>query len=289
MNGRFRAVVLAGERPGGSALGRSLGVPAAVLAPLAGRPCLERVLDALAGASQVAGVKVAGPAGAVVAGNSTLARLLARDGVEWVEPASGPAASALVAARAWNEYPQLLTSGDHGLLDAAIVDDFCERARQAPADVVVGLVPYQTVAEAFPASRRTVLRFADGAFCGSNLFALLTPQSGRALDFWRSVEANRKRPWKIVRRLGLTTLLRYLGRRLPIARTFQVLSARAGCRVAWVPVSSARAAVDVDSVEDWQLADQLLGGAGDSAATAGAADSNAAATGTGSHGGGFRS
>ncbi len=255
----FRVVVLAGERPGGSALARALDVPAAVLAPLGGRPCLEWVLDAVTGTPRVRGVKVCGPVRQVVDASAELSRLLARPGVEWCEPANGPAASALDAARAWDGYPQLLTSGDHGLLDAGVVDDFCARASQIGdrADFVVGLVPYERVSEAFPHSRRTVLRFADGAFCGSNLFALLTPRSLAALTFWQSLEADRKRPWKLVRRLGLPTLLRYLLGRLPVARGFATLSARAGCRIAWIPVPSPRAAVDVDSEQDWQLADRL--------------------------------
>lgn len=266
----FRAVVLAGERPGGGALARTLGLPAAVLAPLAGRPCLERVLDALAGAGRIDGVKVCGPAAPVVAASAELTRLLARPQVEWLAPAPGPAASALAAASAWQQHPLLLTSGDHGLLQPAMVDAFCERAADCvDADVVVGLVPYPRVAEAFPESRRTVLRFADGAYCGSNLFALLTPTSGRGLQFWSAVEADRKRPWKMVRRLGPGTLLRYLLGRLTVDAAFAALSRRAGCRVTWVPVPCPRAAVDVDSEADWRLADRLLsddaGAAGDRA------------------------
>jgi hypothetical protein len=208
----------------------------------------------------------------VIDSSPELAGLLAQPGVTWLPPAPGPAASALAAARSGGRYPMLLTSGDHGLLSAAVVDGFCEQALAArnagpdPADVIVGLVPHERVARAFPESHRTVLRFADGAFCGTNLFALLTPASSRALAFWSSVEAARKRPWKIARRLGAFTLLRYLGGRLTVDQAFAELSRRAGCRVAWVPVASPRAAVDVDSEDDWRLADRLLTGdaAGDS-------------------------
>lgn len=256
--GSYAAVVLAGERPGGSALARALGLPAAALAPLAGQPCLKRVLDTLERAREVQGVVVCGPAQTVMNASPELSRLL--HGVRWVAPARGPAASALAGAAAWNRFPLLITSGDHGLLEPGVVDDFCANARALTpeADVVVGLVPHERVAAAFPDSRRTVLRFSDAAFCGSNLFALLGPEGRQALEFWTAVEADRKRPWKIVRRLGALTLLRYLLRRLPAARAFEVLSRRAGCRVGWVPVNSARAAVDVDSEADWRLADRLL-------------------------------
>jgi hypothetical protein len=266
----WHAIVLAGERPGGNALARSLGLPTAVLAPLAGIPCLQRVVDALLGSATVSHVTLCGPAEPVAQRSETVRALVARAEVDWLAPAAGPAASALAGAgldrntggssgNAGRGFPQLLTSGDHGLLTGDIVDDFCGRALATDADLVVGLVPHARVAAAFPGSRRTRLRFADGARCGSNLFALLTPDGGRALSFWQRVEADRKQPWKIVRRLGVRVLLRYLLGRLTADAAFETLSRRAGCRIRWVGVDAARAAVDVDSEADWRLADRVLG------------------------------
>lgn len=269
---RFRAIVLAGERPGGNALAKALALPAGVLAPLAGRPCLAWVVDTLRAAGAVDDLLLAGPSLTAIQASADLRALLTGDDVSWLEPATGPAASALAAMQRLQSFPLLLTSGDHGLLDGATVDDFCRRAEAlrdeaAPAgitgerrsaDLVVGLVPHKRVAAAFPESRRTLLRFADGTWCGSNLFALLGPQAARGLEFWRAVEADRKRPWKIARHLGPTLLARYLAGRLRVDDAFDALSERSGCRVRWVPVDSPRAAVDVDSEDDWRLADRLL-------------------------------
>lgn len=260
---KFRAIVLAGERPGGSVLARALNLPAGILAPLAGQPCISRVVDALNSAGRVDGLTLVGPDRQIIDANEPLRDLLERPGLSWLPPQPGPAASALQAARNSDHYPLLLTSGDHGLLTAAIVDSFCEQAwaaRDSGADFLVGLVPYPLVREAFPESRRTVLRFADRALCGSNLFALLTPTAQQALAFWQQVEADRKRPWKIARHLGAATLARYLAGRLGTDDAFAVLSQRSGCRIGWLPVDSARAAVDVDSEADWRLADAVLSG-----------------------------
>ena len=251
------AIVLAGERPGGGVLARALDLPAGVLAPLAGRPCLARVLDTLRDSGSVVTITLCGPARAVVGTVPDLGDLVAAPDVAWREPSSGPAASALAGIDG-QPFPLLLTSGDHGLLTPAIVDGFCARAAAVDADLVVGLVPYAAVAEAYPDSKRTLLKFADGARCGSNLFALLRPESARALEFWRSVEADRKRPWRIARRLGVITLIRYLLGRLSADAAFATLSERAGCVIRWVTVDEPRAAVDVDSEADWRLADRIL-------------------------------
>ncbi|MEZ5558671.1 MAG: NTP transferase domain-containing protein [Pseudomonadales bacterium] len=256
------AVVLAGERPGGNALARALGIDAGVLADVAGSSCLVRVLRCLDAAAAVRGGIVCGPAEGVLARHDALTAVFADAGFQWLAPASGPAASALAAASAIGTMPVLLTSGDHALLRPETVDQFLrdalEQRAHSNADLLIGLVPHREVQAAFPESKRTLLRFADGAFCGSNLFALLSDRARLALEFWRRVEALRKQPWKIAAELGTATLLRYLLRRLSVDQAMAQLSERAGCRVGWVAVHDPRAAVDVDSVADWELASRLL-------------------------------
>ncbi len=259
---RFGAVVLAGERPGGGGLARELGLAAGVLAPVAGRAALVRVMDALRASRSVDAIVLCGPAAAVVDATPALEALIAGPGVSWLAPETGPGASALAALDALDRWPALVTSGDHALLEPQIIDDFCRAAAVADGDAVVGLVPWSTVHAAFPESRRTVLKFADEPVCGSNLFAVLNRDGLAAIRFWRGVEALRKRPWQIARRLGWRSLIRYVSGSLNRDGAAALLSERAGCRVRWVGVTAARAAVDVDTVADLRLANELLGGAG---------------------------
>ena len=251
-------VVLAGERPGGNALARALGVPAGVLADVAGQTALARVIGALRAGQRVAGGVLCGPRGDIVAASPELQRLLAPGDVRWLAPADGPAASAVAALEALDAGPALLTTGDHALLTGPLIDRFCELALQEPADIVVGLVPHACVIAAFPDTRRTVLRFRDGGYCGSNLFLVRSPAGRNAILFWRRVEQLRKRPWKIARELGGWTLLRYLARRLTLADALDLLSRRAGCKVGFVPLHEARIAVDVDTLADRDLAARIL-------------------------------
>lgn len=257
----FSAVILAGERPGGSKFSRELGLPASVLVGVAGKPALQRVVEALSGARWVAGGIVCGPAADVWQTRPELARLLAGTSFQWLPPERGPSASALAAVQRLDRFPVLLTAGDHALLTPAIVDQFCQRARQAGGDAVIGLTPYATVRKAFPESRRTVQCYRDGVFCGTNLYALLQPRGVAALSFWQSVEAWRKQPWKIAAGLGYGFLLRYLLRRVRLAEALQRLSRVTGCRVNHVLVDDPRSAVDVDSPADRDLAERLLRGA----------------------------
>ena len=85
------------------------------------------------------------------------------------------------------------------------------------ADVAVLLARRDTIEQVVPETKRTYLRFADGSWSGCNLFYLATPRAASAITLWQSVEADRKRPWRIVRRLGPALLVRYLLGRLTLA------------------------------------------------------------------------
>ena len=258
----FSTVILAGERPDGSPVSHAFNVPASVLVPVAGKPSLARVIQAIDESSSAGSGVICGPSAETVENNDDLIAILHNTPNEWMEPAQGPAASALAALKKLDHYPALLTAGDHALLNGEIVDDFCEQAlsqnKQLHYDLIIGFVPYTLVQAAWPETKRTVLKFSNGRYCGSNLFAILNPEGCKAVAFWREAEADRKHPWRIARRFGLIALLRYLFRRLTLEDALGSLSSAAGCRIGYVEVMFARAAVDVDSVEDQQLAEKIL-------------------------------
>jgi len=259
---KFRSIILAGERPGGSALSHAFGISASVMVPVAGKPSLARVMQAIKDSQQTGGGIICGPSADIVAGSEPLKDLLNDPDHVWLQPARGPAASALSALEKLDLFPVLLTAGDHALLSGEIIDDFCQQTlstrNRENYDIVIGFVPYPLVQAAWPESKRTVLKFSDGQYCGSNLFAILNPDGRKALSFWRQAEADRKHPWRIARRFGLFALLRYLFRRITLEEALQTLSKAAECRIGYVEVKFARAAVDVDSVADQKLAERIL-------------------------------
>ncbi len=254
------AIVLAGERPGGNALARHFGLTSGVLVEVAGRACIRWVMDTLDASRTVHGGLICGPDEAIRETSPVLSEILADGTFTWLAPAGGPTESALAAlARMTESPPVLLTAADHALLTPEIVDNFCNLALLSDADFVIGLVPYARVREAYPDSKRTILRFADGAYCGSNLFMVRTGSGARLLEFWRTIARYRKTPWRMAGEIGMGTLIRYLSRRLTLTDTLERIGSRAGCRLSHVEILSARAAVDVDSVADHALAEQILG------------------------------
>ncbi len=252
--------MLAGERPS-AASQRAGNVPApSALTPVAGTPSLVRVVQALRGATCIDGGLLAGPAANGGDREGLLADLTAAGDFEWMAPAAGPAQSALAAAERLASWPMLLTTGDHALLTAELVDDFCAAAAGVDADLVAGLTPHQLVQARFPGMRRTRLRFADGAYCGTNLYYLAKPNATHAIGFWRQMQALRKQPWRIAGRLGWPTFAAYALGALHIDDAFAALSKAASCIVGWTSLDNPLAAVDVDSAADLAVAEEILQG-----------------------------
>jgi CTP:molybdopterin cytidylyltransferase MocA len=255
----FTAVVLAADRGPDDPVARAAAVCCKALAPVCGRPMVLRVLDALAEAREVGTRILAGPERACVAGNAELDSLVGSGRVLWRSPQATPSSSAFgILQTLPDDVPVVVTTADHALLTAAMVDHFCAAARASGCDVVAGVARHDLVAAAFPGTRRTVTRLRDGGYCGCNLFAFLTPQARLAADFWRRVEQERKKPLRIVRVMGWVAVLRYLSGRLSLDQALAGLSRRMGLQAGVVTMPFAEAAVDVDKVEDWLLAERLL-------------------------------
>ncbi|MDX1625327.1 MAG: nucleotidyltransferase family protein [Wenzhouxiangellaceae bacterium] len=246
---RLEAIVLAGDRGPGDPLSVGHGVPGKVLVPVEGRPLLAHVLDAVCDCPVVGTVAVAAP------DRPGFAELLAqRPSVRRVAPADGPAASVQRALEALEgRRPVLVVTGDHPLLRAGWLEEFADRAAATGADAVVGVVSHALVQQAFPGSKRTRYRFRDLQVCGTNLFYLSDRAAADVAAVWRGFEADRKRPWRILRRLGPGVLFRYLLGRLDLDAAMRALSRRIGVEVRAVVLEWPEAAVDVDSPADLEL------------------------------------
>ena len=244
----FSALILAGSRGGVDPVAAYAGVSHKALIELDGQTLLARVAQALreAGATQIA-VSVSDDAVRAVAIALGLTVLTA---------ASGPSHSVRDGIETLGT-PLLVTTADHALLRPEWITRFLADA-PARADVAALLARQDVIEAAAPGTRRTYLRFADGAWSGCNLFHFATPRSVAALDLWAQVEADRKRPWRIVRRLGIGTLVRYMSGRLTLVAALAHLGRLAGLDAAAVATPFGLAAVDVDKPADLDLVRALV-------------------------------
>lgn len=256
---QFAALVLAADRGNQDAVARYAGTVCKAYAPIAGRPMVIRVLDALEKSRKIESVLLCGPPRSLLSSCEVLKLRIDNKQVGWVENRDSPARSAAYGAAQINPQRQiLLTTADHALLTPEIVDYFLQASSDLACDVTVGVVRYETVKNRYGNAKRTVLRLQDGGYCGCNLFTLNT--QGRVLaDFWQQAEALRKRPWKLISRiLGWRAVWSYLLGRLTLDQALQQISMRTGVRVRPVILPFPEAGIDVDKVEDLQLVESIL-------------------------------
>ena len=256
---KFTAVVLAADRGPDDPVARAVGVRCKSMTPINGAPMVFRALDALSASSEVEAQILCGPPRSILDKEPDLVARIRSDKIRWMENQQTPSTSASHVLKSLPEQtPILLTTADHALLSARIVDYFCKKACTSGCDVVVGLARHEMVTETYPLTQRTATRLQDGSYCGCNLFAFLTPRARRAADVWRQVEAQRKNPLRVIRILGAIAVLRYLMGRLSLAEALDRMTRRLGFRAGAVILPFAEAAIDVDSVRDLELVEQIL-------------------------------
>ncbi|MGA0604753.1 nucleotidyltransferase family protein [Phenylobacterium sp. VNQ135] len=240
----FSALILAGSREGGAdPVADYAGVPHKALIQLEGRPLLARVAEAL---------RAAGAARIGVSCNHPAVEALAYElGLEVLASASGPSQSVLDGANALG-FPLLVTTADHALLRPEWVTRFLADV-PAGTDVAAMVAPKTAVEAAAPTTKRTYLKLADGWWSGCNLFWLASERALGAVAFWRRLEAERKRPWKMAQILGLGMLLKYVAGMLSLSGAARRLGERAGVEARVVATPYGLAAVDVDKPADLDL------------------------------------
>ncbi len=251
----FTALVLAGSRGGVDPVAAYGGAAHKALIVLDGRTLLARVVGALqvAGAGRIT----------VISSHPDVRAEAGRLGAEPLDEAAGPSLSVKAAAQALGT-PLLVTTADHALLEAEWVRRFLADV-PAGADVAALVAGRATVEAAAPGTQRTWLKLADGHWSGCNLFWLANDRALSVVDLWRRVEAERKRPWRMARILGLGMLARYATGRLSLSDAAAALGRLAGVSAVIVETPYGLASVDVDKPADLDLVRTIVGVAGDGA------------------------
>jgi GTP:adenosylcobinamide-phosphate guanylyltransferase len=249
---RWNAIVLAGSRPGGDPFAQSYGTDLKALIPVAGEPMVRLPVRALLDCDAIATVTV------LAQQPERIAEVLPPHPRLKVLRSEGTIAETLLRLcdDAATQWPLLVTTADHALLTPDIIHEVCWKSTRS--DVGIGVVSKRRLLSKFPRSKRTWLRFREGAFTGANLFVLRSEKVRAAIEVWRSVEQDRKKAGKLLWSLGPSLFLRVLFRRLTIEEVLHKVSVRIGVSVRAVRLSSALAAIDVDKPRDHAQVEAIL-------------------------------
>ena len=253
----WTAIILAGERPGGDPLARSVGAAAKALIPVGGEAMLSRVARTLLQCPDISQILVLTQDVALLSGDPATRWLADEPRAAFAASGTGIATSLRAVVGTQAAWPVLVTTADHPLLTPAMVAAFLHAA---DTDIAFAVVERRVLLAAYPANVRTWLRFRGGAWSGANLFALRGPRALAGLDLWAGVERDRKSGWRLIAKLGPGLLLGAVLRILTLDAATAWLARRLGASARAVALPYAEAAIDVDKLSDLALAETILAG-----------------------------
>jgi GTP:adenosylcobinamide-phosphate guanylyltransferase len=247
---KYIALLLAGSRPGKDKFAARYGAEMKALIPIAGEPMVLRPLRALLASGRIESVRL------LTQELDDIAAVLPDDSRWSVEPSDGTIAETLERiCLEYTRWPLLVTTADHALLDAAMIDQFCNAAEGA--DLAIGVVTKSALEKRLPQSRRTWIGLRRGKYTGANLFALGSPRAMKAIELWREVEQDRKKGWRLLLALGWPGVLGLLRLRT-LDQTLAAMGRRLGLSLRAVRIDDPLAAVDVDKPQDYELVTAIL-------------------------------
>ena len=256
---KFTALILAGRRGPTDPVAQSAGCSHKILVPVVNVPMIIRVLRALDAATCIDRIVVSTDAPMLLENFGAIRKLVEAGALEFHTSADSPAASVLEYFQHHPEsIPLLVTTADHPLLTPAIVEHFCAEASRSGADVVAGLVAKSLFRTQYPQSKRSFIPLRGDSFCGTNLFALCTPQATAAVRFWAYAGQFRKRPWRLVRTFGLMNFLLLATKRLDLTAALPRVSRVLGVRAAAISMPFVECAIDVDNLDDLATVTRIL-------------------------------
>ena len=251
---KWTAVVLAGSRPGRDRFAEQFGTDLKPLIPVAGEPMVCRPVRALLETKSVGKILV------VSQSPDRIRAILPKNRRIEVRESQGTIAETIenLILKHVADFPMLVTTADHALLDSEMVSEFIDYAEGV--DLAIGVVEQQSLLARLPQSKRTWLRFRGGAYSGANLFAFGSIKALAAIEQWRSVEQDRKKGWRVLAALGPVLVLGAALRLRTIHQAMSAVAGKLGMTARAIILSDPLAAVDVDKPVDHAIVEAILAG-----------------------------
>ena len=254
----MEAIITAGgvNRPD-DALYDLTGVEKKALIPLAGKPMVTWVVEALYGSGIINNIVIVGLRADEID--------LSGFPVHFVEPAGGLIDNILVAlarAREINPTAQkmILASSDIPLITPEIVCGYIEECGSQEADIYYTVVEQKTMEARFPDSRRTFVPFLkDGKFSGGDMFlADVTAPERTDVDLFRSLTSVRKNYFKEARLAGFGFIIRFLLRMMTLEEAAARVSKVVNLDVRAVNTRYAELGMDLDKPRQYEMIRSIL-------------------------------
>lgn len=222
------------------------------LLPIAGRPMVAWVVDALRASESVAEIAVVVPSaedlGAWV---DSVDKLVVSNG-DFLE-------NVLAGVGAFrNDRPTLVVTGDIPALAPAAVDDFVQRSLATGAEFTYPLIRKSDMLEQFPGSVRTFVKLIDADVTGGNMMLVNPFLVAQNKSIGQRLFDTRKSAIKMARVIGFRFVFKLAMGRLEVHEVEAKLAELLGGPSAAIYTPFASIGADVDKPADVVVAERVL-------------------------------
>jgi GTP:adenosylcobinamide-phosphate guanylyltransferase len=222
------------------------------LVPIAGRPMIEWVVDALRAASTVAEIAVVVPtAQGLGAWADRVDRIVVSNG-SFID-------NAIAGCEVFkNDRHVLGATGDLPALTPEAIDDYVTQSLATGAEFTYPLVRAEDMEAQFPGSQRTYVKVSGGSVTGGNMMVLSPDLVRRNREIGQRLFDTRKSPVAMARVLGFSFIVKYVSGRLRVEDVERKMEDLLGAKCAAVYTTHASIGADVDKPIDVVVAERVL-------------------------------
>ncbi len=249
------AIVLAGGKSQEDALSELTGGELKSTLPIAGKPMVQWVLDALSESQSIDQV--------VVMGIEDTASLTCTKPIHFLPDEGSLIGNMQKASMKLDEiHPHethaVSISADIPAITAAIIDHLVGIYQKAEVDICYGVVERRVMEERYPNSKRTYIKVKKDEICGGDLNcfskrAVLKPDA-----LWQELIKLRKNPLKQAAMIGIDTLLLLVLGLIDIDQVAERVCRRMGITGKVIKVPFAEVGMDVDKPFQFKIVEADL-------------------------------
>lgn len=232
------------------------GHPKALL-DIGGRPMVQYVLDAVAGAARVENVVIVGlqPEHGVHCGDKPVHYLASAGSL--LDNAS--AGSRLIAELNPASDRVLWVSSDIPLVTTEMIDWMIDAIEATDHDLYYAIIEKDVMESRFPESRRSYTRLKSGPVCGGDANGFSMALTTGANPMWNEIVEARKSMLRVTSLVGLWPLIMLATGQMTKARAEQLVLDRLGVRGRLIDCPYAELGMDVDKPFQYEIAARELG------------------------------
>lgn len=256
MDTKLPAVVLAGA-PADQEIAQKFSINWRAELPVAGKPMVQYIIDALKASSYVSDIHVIGN--------------IQCDGVSGIIPPAGNMIDNLMAGMKLYKDADyiLLTTSDIPMVTSEALDDFIEKCKNRDADFYYPIISREDSLRRFPGMRRTYAKLAEGTFTGGNIFIISPKFMLDNAGLINNVLKARKNIFKLANIIGIGFLFRAViaqtlyVKALKLADLEKTVGRILNGKVKAVRTPYAEIGADIDDPEQLEAMERLLASEGE--------------------------